>query len=63
MVFRENHYDMSVGVVNITQRKYDKDTLYLLHYELLNLSEGSSATFTQSSHKRKGTFREQSEQM
>ena len=31
---------MSVGIVNITQRKYDKDTLYLLHQELLNpLSE------------------------
>lgn len=31
IVFRGNHCDMSVGIVNITQRKYDKDILYLLH--------------------------------
>lgn len=30
IVFRENHHDMSVGIVNTTQRKYYKDTLLLL---------------------------------
>lgn len=40
IVFKGNHCDMSVGIVNITQRKYDKDTLYLLHQEQLkSLSE------------------------
>lgn len=34
IVFRENHCDMSVGIVNITQRKCDKDILYLLHHKL-----------------------------
>lgn len=35
MVFAQNNYDMSVGIVNITQRKYYKDTLHLLHHRLL----------------------------
>lgn len=37
MVFAQNNYDMSVGIVNITQRKYYKDTLHLLHHRLLQL--------------------------
>lgn len=32
IVFRENQRDMSVGVVNITQRKYYKDALHLHHH-------------------------------
>lgn len=40
IVFKGNHCDMSVGIVNITQRKYYKDTLHLLHHKLLKpLSE------------------------
>lgn len=63
IVFRENHCDMSVGIVNITQRKYYKDTLHLLRHMLLKPSLREAELYLSNpSTKEKWLFREQIKQ-
>lgn len=49
---------MSVGSVNITQRKQNKDTLHLLHRKLLKPLSERQCYIYPTTHKRKMAFRE-----
>lgn len=59
IAFRGNHCDMSVGIVNITQRKYYKDITFApSQASKCSLREAELRIFIQPTHKRKMAFRE-----